>query len=58
MNYSLSAGDATKTLVIIEAFLVVALVGEHLIFKEKEHFMIKALAVVLAVTGAILIRLS
>lgn len=58
MNYSLSIGEATKTLVIIESFLIVALVGEHFFLKEKKHLLIKALAVVLAITGAIIIRLS
>ena len=58
MNHSLSIGEATKTLVIIESFLIVALVGEHIFLKEKEHLLVKFLAVVLAILGAILIRLS
>ena len=58
MNHSLSIGDATKTLVIIESFLIVALVGEHFFLKEKSHVVIKLLAVIFAITGAVLIRLS
>jgi len=58
MNYSLSIGEASRVLVIIESFLVITLVGEHLVLKEKKHLLIKLLAVILAVIGAILIRLS
>lgn len=58
MNYALSIGEASKVLVIIESFLVVTLVGEHVILKEKDHLMIKLAAVILAMLGAIFIRLG
>jgi drug/metabolite transporter (DMT)-like permease len=58
LNKSLSLGDVTSVLVIIEAFLVFTLVGEHFFLKEKEHLWIKVTAVSLATAGAILIRLS
>ncbi len=58
LNKSLSLGEATSVLVIIEAFLVVTLVGEHIFLKEKEQVWVKIAAVALATAGAILIRLS
>ncbi len=58
MNYALSIGEASRVLVIIESFLVVTLVGEHLILKEKRHLKIKLLAVLMAIVGAVLIRLG
>jgi len=58
MNYALSIGEASRVLVIIESFLIVTLVGEHLVLKEKEHLLIKLAAVILAIMGAILIRLG
>lgn len=58
MNYALTLGEASKVLVIIEAFLIVTLVGEHIILKEKEHLMTKIIAVIIVIIGAILIRLS
>ncbi|HET9946604.1 MAG TPA: DMT family transporter [Patescibacteria group bacterium] len=58
LNAALSGGEASRVLVIIEAFLIFTLVGEHIFLKEKEQVWIKAGAVVFAVAGAILIRLS
>jgi len=58
MNHALSIGEASKVLVIIEAFLLIVLVGEHFILKEKSDLQKKVLAVLLATAGAILIRLS
>jgi drug/metabolite transporter (DMT)-like permease len=58
MNEGLSGTEATKVLVVIESFLVLALVGEHFILKEKEHLWVKFAAVICATAGAILIRLS
>lgn len=58
LNKSLALGEATSVLVVIEAFLVLTLVGEHIFLKEKEHAWVKITAVVLATGGAILIRLS
>lgn len=58
MNAGLETGDATAVLVVIEAFLVVTLVGEHTVLHEKEQLWLKVAAVALAVAGAILIRVS
>lgn len=58
MNKGLSLGEASKVLVIIESFLVVTLIGEHFFLKERENLFIKIVAVILATTGAILIRIS
>lgn len=58
MNQGLAGAEATKVLVIIESFLVLALVGEHFWLKEKSYLAIKIAAVVCATAGAILIRLS
>jgi uncharacterized membrane protein len=58
MNQSLAIGEASKVLVIIESFLIVTLVGEHVILKERNQLVIKIIAVILATSGAILIRLS
>jgi len=58
MNQSLAIGEASKVLVIIEAFLVITLIGEQIFLKEKSHLTTKIIAVVLATIGAILIRLA
>ena len=58
LNQGLSLNAASSVLVIIESFLVVTLVGEHIFLKEKEQVWVKVIAVLLATAGAILIRLS
>lgn len=58
MNQALAIGNATKALVIIEAFLITTLIGEHVFLKERSNLWTKIIAVALATTGAILIRLS
>lgn len=58
MNYALTLGEASKVLVIIEAFLIFTLVGEHFILKEKDHLLTKIIAMIIVIIGAILIRLS
>lgn len=58
MNYALTLGEASKVLVIIEAFLIITLVGEHIFLKEKDHLITKIIAAIIVVAGAILIRLS
>ncbi len=55
MISALQRGNASSVLVILESFLIVTLVGEHFILKEKEAAWIKVLAVILAVAGASLI---
>jgi drug/metabolite transporter (DMT)-like permease len=57
MNQALALGEASRVLVIIEAFLVLTFVGEHIFLKERTHSLIKIIAVSLATVGAILIRL-
>ncbi len=58
MNRALSVGEASRVLVIIEAFLIVLLLGEHLYLKESGDLKRKVVAVALATIGAVLIRLS
>lgn len=58
MNAGLESGDATAVLVIMETFLIVTLVGEHVILHEKEQAWVKIAAVTLAIAGAVLIRMS
>lgn len=55
MNQGLAGTEPTKVLVIIESFLVLTLVGEHIWFKEKEYLPVKLGAVIAATLGAILI---
>ena len=56
MNFALAQGEISRVSVIIEAFLVVTLIGEHFILKEKKNWLIKLIAVILAVIGAVLIK--
>jgi drug/metabolite transporter (DMT)-like permease len=58
MNQALAIGEASKVLVMIESFLVIVLVGEHLFLKERKDMAVKIVSVLLATAGAILIRLS
>jgi len=58
MNQGLSLGEASKVLVIIESFLVITLIGEHIFLKERSNFITKIIAVILATIGAVLIRMS
>lgn len=58
MNQGLAGAEATKVLVMIESFLILALVGEHFWLKEKAYLTVKIAAVICATAGAILIRLS
>jgi drug/metabolite transporter (DMT)-like permease len=58
MTYSLNQGNSTSTLVTMEVFLILTLVLEGLVLKEKGGWARKTLAVVLAVIGAVIIRLS
>jgi drug/metabolite transporter (DMT)-like permease len=58
MNEGLLLGEASKVLVLIESFLIIALIGEHILLREKDYLITKIVAVILATAGAILIRLS
>lgn len=55
MNQALSLGEASRVLVIIESFLIIVLLGEHIVLKEQTNLTKKAIAVVMATVGAILI---
>ena len=57
LNQALSLHDATSVVVITEVFLVLVLVGEHALLKEKEQVWVKLVSVLLAVSGAILIQI-
>jgi drug/metabolite transporter (DMT)-like permease len=54
-NQAVSLGQISVVPAIAEAFLLLVLVGEHFILKEKQHLQVKIIAVVLAVLGALLI---
>jgi drug/metabolite transporter (DMT)-like permease len=58
MNQALAIGEASRVLVIIESFLILTLVGENLVLKESHNLFIKIIAVVLATSGAVLIRMN
>jgi drug/metabolite transporter (DMT)-like permease len=58
MNYALAQGNSTSTLVIIESFLIITLVLEGIFIKEKGNLIRKIVATLLAVIGAVIIRLS
>ncbi len=54
LNAGLAKGEATSVLVVVEASLLVTLIGEHLVLKETEFALAKVTAVVLATVGAVL----
>lgn len=56
MNNALSLGDSSRVLVMIESFLVVTLVFEHFMTRDRSHLRTKLVAVLLAVAGAVLMR--
>jgi drug/metabolite transporter (DMT)-like permease len=58
LNAALSLHDATGVIVINEVFLILVLVGEHVLLKEKEQVWTKLVSVGLAIAGAVLIELS
>ena len=58
MNYALAQGNSTSTLVIIESFLIITLVLEGVFTKEKGNLFRKVIATLLAVAGALVIRLT
>jgi len=58
LNTALSLNSVSSVLIINEVFLVLVLVGEHIVLKEREQAWIKAVTVILAVAGAVLIQIS
>jgi drug/metabolite transporter (DMT)-like permease len=56
LNKALSLHNANSVVVVSEIFLVLVLVGEHTILREKEQLWIKLISVLLAILGAILIQ--
>jgi uncharacterized membrane protein len=56
LNKALSLHDANSVVVISEVFLILVLVGEHTLLKEKEQPWVKVASVVLAILGAVLIQ--
>jgi drug/metabolite transporter (DMT)-like permease len=56
-NAALAGGEISRVGVVTESFLVATLAGEHFFLKEKEHLLVKIIAVILALTGVILIKL-
>lgn len=57
-NAALASGEISRVGVIIETFLIATLVGEHFFLKEREHLFVKMMAVVLALAGAVLIKMG
>lgn len=57
LNQALSLHDASSVMVISEVFLILVLVGEHILLKEKEQPWVKAASVALAICGAVLIQM-
>lgn len=57
MNKALSIGEVSRVPVVIESFLIATLVGENIWLKEREHLGVKITAALLAIAGAILIKL-
>ena len=55
---ALTLRDASSVLVISEVFLIIVLVGEHIILKEQEYLWVKLVSITLAVAGAVLIQIS
>ena len=57
-NKALELGEATRVVLVVEAFLIITLVGESMILKEKDRLWVKAVAVMLATAGAVLVSIS
>lgn len=57
LNQALSLHDASSVVIISEVFLILVLVGEHTLLKEKEQLWVKLVSIVLAISGAILIQM-
>ncbi len=57
LNKALSLHDASSVVIISEVFLILVLVGEHTLLKEKEQLWVKILSVALAILGAIFIQI-
>jgi drug/metabolite transporter (DMT)-like permease len=49
----LAVGEVTSVLVVTEAFLIITLIGEHLVFRETDQALAKMAAVLLATAGAV-----
>lgn len=58
MTAGINSGEVSKVPVIIEAFLLIALVGERLFLKEKSNLFTKLIVTLLTVIGAVLIKLA
>jgi drug/metabolite transporter (DMT)-like permease len=58
LNQALSLNDANSVIVISEVFLILTLVGEHILLKEKDQPWVKFASILLAIGGAILIQLQ
>lgn len=58
MNHALGLNQVSRVIVVIEAFLIILLIGEHFILKERDHLWKKVMAVVLALCGALLLQLG
>lgn len=55
---AINLGEASRVLVITEAFFILVLLGEHFILKEKTGVVRKSVAASFATIGAILMRIA
>jgi drug/metabolite transporter (DMT)-like permease len=58
LNQALSTGEQSKVVVITEASLIVTLIAEYLILKEKTKVLTKLIAITLTIAGAILVKIG
>lgn len=58
LHYALALEEQSKVIIITEVFLIITLATEHLVLKEKGNLFTKLIAILLALSGAILIKLA
>ena len=58
MNYALKSGAQSDVVIIMEGSLVLLLAAEFFILKEKGSIRLKIAAIILAILGALLVRLG
>lgn len=58
LNQALISGDNTEVIVITESFLIITLGLEHIILKDQKKLPNKIIAVILALAGAVIIKIS
>jgi drug/metabolite transporter (DMT)-like permease len=56
-NQALLIGEASRVVVLLEAFLILTLAGEHILLKERERAWVKIVSVLFATAGALFISI-